>query len=227
MMIVLQDCAKSRALKKCPAFYLTFLYFAIHISVYAQVSPQAIQVLKKNTEAIVSAGNLFNISPRLIASVIYVEHALNVTWVDRDVDPLLAVYGLNVSLGLGQVKINTAVWIEQSLHDSTSAYFLGANCSELIPLSASREETIKRLLLPPWNAKYIAANLAMIRYRWKEAGVTIDDNTEILATLYSAGVVENNIEKRFPRTQPVSNGFGKLAEKFYLSNICRDELPEK
>ncbi len=212
----------------------------------AQVSAQALHVLEENSAVILEAGKLFNISPRLIASVIYVEHALNVTWIDRDVDPLLAGYGLNVSLGLGQVKINTALWIEKSLSDSTSLYFLGRKFSKIIPLSTSREELVHRLLAPElkmapqatWNTKYIAANLAMVRHRWKEAGINIDNRTDILATLYSAGVVTDDApmksarggfafggEKRPPHKNPQANSFGKLAKEFYESELLLSLFP--
>jgi hypothetical protein len=223
-----------RAFNTCSAHYYSFIFvFAILLSsvtnCYSQAHTQeAVGVLKQNADVICKAGELFNVSPRIVASVIFVEHALNVTWVDRDVDPLLAQYDINVSLGLGQVKINTAKWIEELLHDSTSRYFLGEKYSLLLPLSTSREDLVKRLLIPSCNAKYIAAVIAMIQHRWKEAEVDIRNEVDILATLYSAGVVnDDGFEKRPPHENPKSNRFGKIAEEFYESEIEGVEFPKK
>ncbi len=186
---------------------------------------EAEQVLKENSKWIQEAGRFFHLSPRTIASVIFVEHDLNVSWMDRDIDPLLAQYGLNVSLGLGQVKIETAQWIERELKDSISLYYLGDSVRGAFPYSSSRDDIVQRLLDPHHNSYYIAAFLAMISSRWERAGIPTVHRIDILATLYSAGVVENNVEKRRPRWNPASNYFGKIAKGFFDSDILLDIFP--
>lgn len=194
---------------------------------YAQSGVETAEsVLLDNCAHIVEAGKLFNVSPRLIASVIYVENARNVSWMDRDIDPLLADYGLNVSLGLGQVKINTAKWIEEELCDSSSEYYLGEPSNGRIQRSRSRQELVKRLVEPESNVCYVAALLAMIDRRWTEAGVPIGNEVDILATLYSAGVVgDDRMEKRKPHANPRSNEFGRIALEFFNSSEMLDCLP--
>jgi hypothetical protein len=193
-------------------------------SEYAR-SQSALSAIQKSANEINGAGRSFNISPRLIACVIYSENLLNVTWKDRDVDPLLARYGLDVSLGLGQVKVSTAQWIETALHERENKYYIGSLYSEVVPFSPVRDTLIKRLLDPDWNTKYVAAYLAMIRNRWKEAGEDIGEKADILATLYSAGVIENGIEKRAPHADPRPNEFGNVARSFYLSDQLIDMFP--
>jgi hypothetical protein len=183
------------------------------------------QVLRKNSPWIQEAGRCFHLSPRTIASVVFVEHVLNVTWKDREIDPLLATYGLNVSLGLGQVKIETAQWIERELKDSTSLYYLGDSVRSAFPYSNSCDNIVQRLLDPHYNSYYIAAFIAMISSRWESAGIDITGRIDILATLYSAGVVEKNVEKRKPRQNPEANSFGLHAAEFYKSTFLRDLFP--
>jgi hypothetical protein len=183
-------------------------------------------VLRENSTFILEGGRVFHVSSRLIASVIYVEHTRNVSWMDREIDPLLADYGLNVSLGLGQVKINTAIWIEDQFSDSSSRYFIRDVVSGTMLKSLSREELINRLLSPGQNVCYIAAYLAMISKRWSDAGISIANNVEILATLYSAGAVgENGLEKRIPHTNPRPNTFGLYARDFFYSNELSNLFP--
>lgn len=184
------------------------------------------QVLRENSIWIQEAGRFFHLSPRAVASVIFVEHDLNVSWKDRDIDPLLARYGLNVSLGLGQVKIETAQWIERELKDTASLYYLGESVRRAFPFSSSRDDIVQRLLDPHNNSHYIAACLAMISSRWESAGIPIASRIDILATLYSAGVVENGLEKRTPHEHPRANSFGLLAAQFYNSNFLRDIFPQ-
>jgi hypothetical protein len=183
---------------------------------------EAEQVLRNNSVWIQEAGRCFHISPRTLASVVFVEQALNVTWKDREIDPLLATYGLNVSLGLGQVKIETAQWIERELKDTASLFYLGDSVRSAFPYSNSRDNIVQRLLDPHYNSYYVAAFIAMISSRWESAGIGITDRIDILATLYSAGVVEKNVEKRKPRPNPEPNSFGLRAAEFYNSTFLRD-----
>jgi hypothetical protein len=184
------------------------------------------QMLRENSIWIQEAGRFFHLSPRAVASVIFVEHDLNVSWKDRDIDPLLAKYGLNVSLGLGQVKIETAQWIERELKNTASLYYLGDSVRRAFPFSRSRDDIVQRLLNPHNNSYYIAACLAMICSRWESSGTSIASRIDILATLYSAGVVEKNVEKRTPNEHPRANSFGVLAAQFYNSNFLRDVFPQ-
>lgn len=180
---------------------------------------QAESVLLQHHDPICRAANAFGIKPRLAASVIFVEQFKNVNWVDRKLDVVFAKYGYNSSIGIGQVKVKTAEWIEQALHDSVNKYFPGGVFSAVIPQSGSRDTLVKRLSDPSWNANYVAANLRQILERWGRAGVEIASRVDILATLYSTGVVSGEREKKSPHPNPQPNEFGTLAKRFYDSDM--------
>jgi hypothetical protein len=84
---------------------------------------------------------------------------------------------------------------------------------------------VQRLLDPHYNSYYIAAFIAMISSRWEAAGIDITGRIDILATLYSAGVIEKDVEKRMPRKNPEANSFGLRAAEFYNSSFLRDIFP--
>lgn len=191
----------------------------IHPAVSQSRHAQAESVLLNNHDPICRAANAFRIKPRLAASVIFVEQFKNVNWVDRKLDVVFATYGYNSSIGIGQVKVKTAEWIELALHDSSNEYFLGEEFKEAIPRSDSRDGLVRRLNDHNWNADYVAANLRLILERWGRAGVDIASRVDILATLYSTGVVAGDQEKKSPHPNPQSNEFGKLAKRFYDSDL--------
>ena len=192
----------------------------------AQVSvKEALRILSENQIHISKASELFGVKARLVASVIFVEHVMNVSWVDRELDASLAAYGLNTSLGLGQVKISTAEWIEQQLGDSMSLYFTGGEGKDHLPASKSRQDIVRRLLDPSENSKYIAAFFAAVQKRWRDVGFSIDDRPEIAATLYSTGVVKGDVEMKIPHGSPHANEFGNIALKFYNSEWFADVFP--
>jgi hypothetical protein len=180
---------------------------------------EAESVLLDNHDPICRAANAFQIKPRLAASVIFVEQFKNVNWVDRKLDVVFADYGYNSSIGIGQVKVKTAEWIEETLHDPTCQYYPGDDFAKTIPQSGSREDLVKRLNDPWWNAKYVAANLRLILERWERAGVEITSSVDISATLYSTGVVAGDKEKKSPHPNPQPNDFGRLAKRFYESDL--------
>lgn len=186
---------------------------------------QAFAVLRSNSEQIKKAAELFGVHPRVVAGVIFVEQVMNVSWVDRALDVTFANYGFNTSIGMGQVKVETAQWIETALRDSASMYFLGDSLGRVFPLSESRQETVDRLADPGWNAWYVAANLAMILKRWSEAGFPLLDKTDVLATLYSTGVVRDGVEKKKPHSRPIPNQFGRIASQFFHSDILSELFP--
>jgi hypothetical protein len=160
-----------------------------------------------------------------MASMIYAEYVLNVTWIDKELDIPLASAGLNTSIGLGQVKVSTAQWIEHQMCDSASLYFLGDSIRKKFPFSLSRADLVDRLAIPKWNCYYVAADLAMILKRWSDAGVPLHYRVDIAATLYSAGVEKSGQEIRSPHSNPKTNQFGIVAREFYESESLLSIFP--
>ncbi|MDZ7400143.1 MAG: hypothetical protein ONB37_08280 [candidate division KSB1 bacterium] len=77
--------------------------------------------LCQKAELIRTSAERLDIDPRLLASIIYAEKRLNVTLVDSFED-VYAYLGHNSSIGLAQIRVNTAKWIVATALDSSSEY---------------------------------------------------------------------------------------------------------
>src|SRR5690606_4572708 len=199
--------------------FILLLIFLLNINyAFAEEPDKVEKLLIENKNLIYSSAELFNIQPRIIAAIIYTERTLNVNWMENELDQLLAKTGYSSSLGIGQIKIHTAQWIEKKLHDSLSNYYLGDIAKINISKSKNREEVIERLKDPQWNLKYIAAYIAMFCRRWSKECFNISDKPDIIGTLYSLGPyrVQDGTE-RAPHGSPKSNYFGEETAKFYFS----------
>ena len=73
---------------------------------------EAEKIIKDNADTIIKAGEKFNVNPAIIAGCIYAEQTINVDVKDKYIDPLVYSYGIDVSLGIGQVRISTAKKVE-------------------------------------------------------------------------------------------------------------------
>ncbi len=171
---------------------------------------------------ITQAADNLNLSPRVVASVIYTERYLNYNWEDDLFDELFAESGYNSSIGFGQIKPNTAFFIEQELNNPQSKYFLGSNVQTKTKRSKSKREIIGKLVNDTTNIYYCSAYLAMIKQRWSKIFHFRPENeTGILATLYSLGIVRFDGTERIPHTNPQINLFGKTAQRFYDGFVLR------
>lgn len=63
--------------------------------------------IETNRDLIIGASKIFDVSPRILASIIYTERTLNYTWEDEALDDILAQAGLNSSIGFCQIKMKT------------------------------------------------------------------------------------------------------------------------
>lgn len=204
---------------------LTICWLNIN-NVYAESPKEVKELLIKNKELIYTSAKLFNVQPRLIAAVIYTERTLNVNWMEGKLDLLLAKSGYSSSIGIGQIKIHTALWIEKKLYDSTSKYFLGFTYQKSLPKSKDRDEIVKKLERPEWNLRYIAAYISMFCHRWKNEGFDISKKPEIVATLYSLGPYRvSDSSERKPHSNPQANYFGIEAKEFFYSKELLNDFP--
>lgn len=167
---------------------------------------------------ITQAAGSMNLAPRVVASVIYAERYLNYNWEDDLLDELFAESGYNSSIGFGQIKPTTAFFVEQELYNSQSKYYLGGKSQTIIQRSKSKKNIIEKLMNDTTNIYYCAAFLAMIKQRWsKTIHFRYENETGIVATLYSLGVIRFDGTERKPHTNPQINIFGKTAQEFFDS----------
>ena len=189
--------------------YLFFLLVLFVVPLYAEQPDVTLLKIKEHKTVIESAAKYFEINPKHLKAIIYVERTLNYNWEDDALDIPLAEGGFNSSIGFCQVKMKTAYWIEVQLNDSKSNYFPGKKYSGLLKVNKSPEAIIKKLQNDSLNIYYAAAYLRIMQSRWSKSNCSIDDKPEILGTLYSTGLFHIDGTERKPRKNPEENAFGK------------------
>lgn len=166
---------------------------------------RAVKLIQSYRQLIKYAAREFATDPVAVGAVIYQEQATNVNFIDTLTDSIGGLLHLNTSIGIGQVRVNTA-------RDLEKLY------PELYPGKDSPPATndtfirVERLKDPYTNIRYVAAKLHFSETRWKNHGFGITDKPEILGTLYNIENVGNPIE---PHTNPQTNDFGAGVKENY------------
>ena len=183
-------------------------------------------VLENESENITNSASIFKLSPRLLASVIYADRRMNYNLLDHTLDKTLALQGRDNSIGTAQIRVSTAIWIEENIHNPDSQYYIGKEFEKFIPKSSFRIEVIENLSKPDQNLLYAAAYTSMIIHRWEKSGFSIIDKPEIVATLYNIGPIKKDGSERLLHSNPSANEYGYVALDFYRSDLLRDIFPE-
>ncbi len=102
------------------------------------------KILRKNKDDIEKIAKKYNLPPALIAAIIYKEQC-HLFPFEKELEMIKVRLGGNATLGLGQIKISTAFYIESPKIDVIG----------LLPKSGTREELITKLLHDYWNIEYI------------------------------------------------------------------------
>jgi len=137
------------------------------------------------------------------------------------------------SWGIFGIKDETARSIEKHLKDTKSPFYLGVSFEHLLDFQTDdhNQERFQRIIKEndhTYGYLYTALYVAQIKNQWKQAGFPIQNNPEILATLWNIGFKKSN-----PNANPKSGGStlrinntkwssGSFAKIFYYS----DELIE-
>jgi hypothetical protein len=152
----------------------------------------------------------------MVAGVIYAENALNVNGLDTLTD-WLGFYGLDSSVGLGQVKMSTAKFIEDQGYINKADETEGAWHVPLVGdvHGSTRMAREKRLENDKINTYYVAAYLKYFQDKWMDAFPEITQRPDILGTLYNLGhqtTHPNSDPKSRPFGDYVSLNYDKMAE---------------
>ncbi len=211
--------------------HLWFLIFNLLTLSAFPYSPKKLsgeeELLLQYKNEIKEAAKLVDVSPRIIASIIYAEHKLNVKLGENVIDYVFAKSGYNSSMGIAQVKISTAIWIEKQIHNLDSQFYLGEEIEKQIPLSANWDEVIKKLEDPKANIIYAASYISMINRLWQpvfELSALNNINVGIIASIYSLGILDNTNKIRIPHTDAKMNVFGNTAQEFFQSFELRNDF---
>ena len=189
--------------------HLFFLLILFVVPLSAEQPDITLSKITEHKTLIESTAKYFEVNPKYLRAIIYVERTLNYDWEDDALDIPLAEGGFNSSIGFCQVKMKTAYWIEVQLNDSKSSYFPWKKYSGCLKTSKSPEEIIKKLQSDSLNIFYAAAYLRIMQSRWSKENCSIDNKPEILGTLYATGLFHIDGTERKPRKNPEANSFGK------------------
>ncbi len=166
---------------------------------------RASNLIQNYTPIIKDAAREFKVDPVITAAVIYQEQSTNVNFIDKLTDYIGGLLGVNTSIGIGQVRINTAKSLEEYYSDLNPLYkekgFVNSNIVR-----------VERLKDPLTNIRYVAAKIKISINRWKEAGCNIENKPDIIGTLYNIEDVSKPIK---PHANPKANEFGKGVAKNY------------
>ena len=174
---------------------------------------EAEKIIKDNADTIIKAGEKFNVNPAIIAGCIYAEQTINVDVKDKYIDPLVYSYGIDVSLGIGQVRISTAKKVESKGYMPRIIVddFGISNGEESIIVNQENNMRARALMNDKTNIMYVAAYLRYIQDIWKNKYPQISGKSDILGTLYNIG----EYGKNGVNSNPQSNDFGKTVKKNY------------
>lgn len=173
----------------------------------------------QNREALHTAAAAFNISPRVLVSVIYAERGLNYSYLDEQLDVLLVEAGINASSGFSQIKYRTAIWIEEQITNPKGRYWINEKIASLVGKSKTNEEIIKKLSSPETNIRYAAAYVALMIRRWGKDSIDISNAVDTLGTMYASGICS-------PKHLAAINIVGRTAKAFYDSDKLEDYFPK-
>ncbi len=186
-------------------------------------SERARAVLVEHNTEILEASRSFGIAPRLLASIIFAEQSLNVKPGEDVLDKVLAMSGYNASVGIAQIKVETARWVYDQIERTSGAHY---SPSKIPFLNSAVSDSLADCRN---NCMYAAAYISLIVQTWKAFLDGIQDSgtkTGYIATLYCLGLVRQDGTVRQPHSQARMNHFGETARLFYDSFELTGEFPE-
>ena len=170
-------------------------------------SEDAFLVVQKYATPIKQAAKIFGIDAATLGAIIYVEHFWNYNFIDKYID-WNAAYFIDASLGVCQVKISTAVKVEDAGY-MPATYNLSGRTDGMD--LKRRRGIIDKLSNDYINIKYAAAYLAWIIDLWKYEYRYIANDVGVLATLYNGGEQGSH----GIHSNPKASNFGLCAKSVY------------
>lgn len=198
----------------------------------------------RRDEAVITRAALdAEVSPRLIIANLVAEQ-LRLFFTEREAYKQF-FYPLKIlgpqtqfSWGVMGMKEETAIPVEQHLHDSSSPFYLGKTYEDVLTfpegtddLKSARFTRMTDQHDHYWSYLYAGLYFKQIEAQWERAGFPLNGNIGVLSTLYNIGFARS-IPKENPQTggaaievNGVTYSFGGLAEDFYYSDLLTDIFP--
>lgn len=191
--------------------YLFCIYLIVQITQGCKKKVTIDQVIESHSRIIKKSCILFKLNPRLYISVIYGELINNYDEWDK-FDNFRAEIGMDPSVGFAQIKVSTAMWLEDNHSDS-----------KIIFRSKNHEELVNKLVNDSTNILYSAFYIKLIRDKLLNK-FHKEPSIKLLASYYGKGIDyyrENDLDSSY------YNQIGITAEKFYNSNKLLNKFPSK
>lgn len=178
-----------------------------------ELNKTASKKIENNSSYIINAAKAYEVDPCIVAACIFTEQDLNYNWVDVVTDDFAGFYGVNTSVGLGQVRIKTAKFIEEQGYIEKAQKTDNGWYIPFIGFVHGTENMAReqRLENNEWNTMYVSAYLRYFIDTWENDFPEINIRTDILASLYNIGH-----ESTSPHSDPEANEFGVHADKYYF-----------
>ena len=183
---------------------------------YEYIDSKAYNKIVNNSEDILYYANHYEVDPSIVAGVIFVEQYYNYDWKDVLTDWIGLTGVIDMSIGLGQVRMSTAKYLEDqgyvtpveiqtNVNIEFSPYLL------MVHSNIDRESLIRgtRLENDTWNINYVAAYIKALEDLWKKDFPEISSSPDILGTLYNLG------HEKKPNSTPKPNWFGEKVGDIY------------
>lgn len=199
------------------------------------------QAVAKDKQLIEKTSKETGVPPRILISLLVPEQ-MRLFHSDRPLfkkifEPLKILGSQSqFSWGIFGIKDETARAIENNLKDTSSPFYLGQSFENALNFKTTDkdQERFSRIIDEHdhiYGYLYAALYIAQIEKQWKDAGFTIENRPEILATLWNIGFAHSN-----PNSDPKSGGapididgitysFGTLAGSFYYSDEMIEIFP--
>jgi len=170
------------------------------------------KVITDNADYIKQAAAEFGVDPAALAATIYAEQRLNVDWKDDYLDGVIGFYGvLDTSIGVSQVKISTAKFLEEQGYMPKITRENGGWKTPFGTINGTEQMAREKALEDPQtNIRYAAAYLKYFQDTWSSDFPAIDKRADILAQLYNLGH-----EQTSPHSAPQPSKFGVYAGGSY------------
>ncbi len=168
-----------------------------------------IKLITSNGEIIKKYCRFNNIQKRLYVSVIYGELNSNLNFFD-EFDDIRAEYGYDPSVGFGQIRVSTFMWLEENYSDG-----------KYIIKSKTEDELIKKILDIDINIKYTTFYIKLIREKLSEL-LELEPSVISIASQYSLGIDHGKRKINPNFVSPV----GQSAKDFYYSDKLLGLFPK-
>ena len=175
---------------------------------------EIVELFQQDSSLIKKYCGIYSLSPRKYVSVVYGElyNSVKVSVIGDylyEFDGLRAQLGFNPSIGVAQVKISTAEWIEKQYSDG-----------KFIVVSRTKQETAQKLLNDTTNILYSVAYVSLIRKAFN--GVFSGEvPVRTLASYYGLG-----IDHEVGYDTSYVNDLGIFAQEFYESDELLHLFPK-